>query len=129
VLFARIYPDLLRPLALPLTAGAALFAVSGCTADKPPPAAREVTTVPVAPVAPIAPAALDRFVAAVRQQLPSVVIDHRDEEVAEIGEQACDSLAAGKANAAVLGEIGEFGVTAADARKLLTLARSNACRS
>jgi hypothetical protein len=71
----------------------------------------------------------DRFVAAVQQQLPAVALDRRDEEVEALGEQACDSLAAGRKAAAVAGEISSEGVAAPDARKLVTLAGTTACPS
>ena len=72
-------------------------------------------------------AGLDRFVAAVQRQLPDVALDRRDEEVEALGEQACAGLRAGKTETAVAGEIGEQDVAPADARKLVTLARSTAC--
>jgi len=72
-------------------------------------------------------AGLDRFVAAVQRQLPDVALDRRDEEVEALGEQACAGLRAGKTDTAVAGEIGEQEVAPADARKLVTLARSTAC--
>ena len=72
-------------------------------------------------------AALDRFVAAVQKQLPGVALDRRDEEVEALGEQACAGLRAGKTDTAVAGEIGAADVAPADARKLVTLARSTAC--
>jgi hypothetical protein len=72
-------------------------------------------------------AGLDRFVAAVQRDLPGVALDRRDEEVEALGEQACAGLEAGKTDTAVAGEIGAEEVTAADARKLVTLARSTAC--
>jgi hypothetical protein len=74
-------------------------------------------------------AGLDRFVAAVREQLPAVVLDRRDEEVEELGERACDGLSAGRSSAVVAGEIGEQGVAAADARKLVALAGDTVCGS
>lgn len=97
-----------------------------------------------APVATVAPAAtadpahtdagsgdpgLDRFVAAVQQKLPDVAMDRRDEEVAELGETACDALAAGQDPAAVVRELADEGVPADQARTLFTLARTTACHS
>lgn len=70
---------------------------------------------------------LDAFVAAVQRELPDVALDRRDEEVEELGQQACQALAAGKKDGDVAGEISAEGVTAPDARKLVTLARSTAC--
>ena len=72
-------------------------------------------------------AGLDRFVAAVQQHLPDVALDRRDEEVEALGQEACAGLRAGKTDTAVAGEIGAEDVTPADARKLVTLARSTAC--
>jgi len=73
------------------------------------------------------PDRLDRFAAAVREQLPEVAMDRRDEEVEAFGEQACRALAAGEKAPAVAGEISSQGVTSADARKLVALAGSTAC--
>jgi hypothetical protein len=70
-----------------------------------------------------------RFVAAVQRRLPSVALDRRDDEVEELGEQVCDSVAAGKRTATVEGEIREFGVGKSDARTLVALAQDTACRS
>jgi uncharacterized protein DUF732 len=72
-------------------------------------------------------AGLDRFVAAVRRDLPEVALDRRDEEVEALGEQACAGLRSGKTGAVVAGEIGAEDVAPADARELVTLARSTAC--
>jgi predicted lipid-binding transport protein (Tim44 family) len=72
-------------------------------------------------------AGLDRFVAAVQRQLPAVAMDRRDEEVEDLGQQACDSLAAGQNLTTVAGEISQQGVADMDARKLVTLARTTAC--
>ena len=73
-------------------------------------------------------AGLDRFVAEVQKRLPAVALDRRDEEVEALGEQACDSLAAGESVTAVSGEISEQGVAAKDSRTLVTLAQTTACR-
>ncbi|GIM93998.1 DUF732 domain-containing protein [Paractinoplanes toevensis] len=73
-------------------------------------------------------AGLDRFVAAVQKQLPAVALDRRDEEVEALGTQACDALAAGADVPAVAGELGAQGVTSDDAKKLIALARTTACR-
>ena len=72
---------------------------------------------------------LDRFVAAVQAKLPDVALDRRDEEVEELGQQACTSLAAGKKPATVAGELRGLGVGEADARELIVLAKDTACRS
>ncbi|HEX5198563.1 MAG TPA: hypothetical protein VFW27_01360 [Actinoplanes sp.] len=70
---------------------------------------------------------LDRFVAAVQRQLPAVAVDRRDEEVEDLGVQACQGLAAGEKDAVVAGAISEQGVAIGDARKLVALARATAC--
>ncbi|MFD0524880.1 DUF732 domain-containing protein [Paractinoplanes durhamensis] len=72
---------------------------------------------------------LDRFVAAVQKQLPEVALDRRDEEVEQLGQQACDALAAGRKATAVAGELSEQGVTSTDAGKLVALAGSTMCES
>jgi len=118
------------PIAVPLLAGVAvvLATTAGCGAEPAP----EKAAVPVASTGAVLTAGsgdsgLDRFVEAVQRQLPEVALDRRDEEVEELGEQACDSLAAGEKDAAVAGEIGEQGVASADARTLVALARTTAC--
>jgi hypothetical protein len=70
---------------------------------------------------------LDAFVAAVQRELPDVALDRRDEEVEDLGQEACQGLAAGKKDAVVAGEISAEGVAPPDARKLVTLARTTAC--
>ena len=72
---------------------------------------------------------LDRFVAAVQAKLPDVALDRRDEEVEELGRQACASLAARKKTATVVGELRKLGVDDADARKLIVVAKETACRT
>ncbi|MFI6077902.1 DUF732 domain-containing protein [Actinoplanes sp. NPDC051343] len=74
-------------------------------------------------------AALDRFVAAVQQRLPEVALDRRDEEVEDLGEQACDALKGGRSATAAAGGVVEQGVTPADARMLVGLAKDNLCRT
>jgi hypothetical protein len=142
--------------AAPLTACFLVLAAAGCSSSTekstaPSPAGRVVSPVPQATttqppaVAPTvtktaalgrpqarktttAPPSIDRFVAAVQRQMPQFVVDRRDDEVAELGEEACRSLAAGKRDTAVASEITEYGVAASDARHLVTLARANACQ-
>jgi hypothetical protein len=74
-------------------------------------------------------AGLDRFVAAVRKKLPEVTLDRRVEEVEDLGEQACHALAAGRGATAAAGEVAEQGVTPADARTIVGLARNDLCRA
>jgi hypothetical protein len=124
------------------TTAAPVPVASAATVLNPVP---EITTTPAAPrprhtsPAPKTPApsptsdagsgsaGLDRFVAAVQRDLPDVALDRRDEEVEALGQQACAGLRSGKTDTAVAAEIGEEEVTPADARKLVTLARSTAC--
>lgn len=133
--FARIFA----------TTAILLSALTGCGDTDPALAPRQVVTrVPPesAPPAGIAEAGpepaptrlgagtgLDRFVAAVQAKLPDVALDRRDEEIEELGRQACAALAAGKKTASVAGELRSLGVTEADAGKLIALAKSTACRT
>jgi hypothetical protein len=71
----------------------------------------------------------DRFVAAVQRRLPKVTLDRRDEEVEDLGEQACAALGHGRSATAAAGEVAEQGVTPADARTLVGLAKDNLCRA
>jgi hypothetical protein len=144
-----------RRLAL-ATTGVAVAVMAGC-ATAPPvpqwkdpgpePASPAVTTAVAAPVrsaqppppspetratssgtpGPSAMPSGERFLAAVRGQLPEMAMDLRNEEITEMGGQACDSLAAGTARRSVAAELSEYGVPAADARKLVALARSTLC--
>jgi hypothetical protein len=122
-----------------------LLALTGCGGTGPALAPREVVTrVPPEPAPPEAPGpagpqpattrpgagtGLDRFVAAVQARLPDVALDRRDEEVEELGRQACTALAAGKKTASVAGELRNLGVGEADARELVALAKGTACRT
>ncbi|MEV6843023.1 DUF732 domain-containing protein, partial [Actinoplanes sp. NPDC051411] len=74
-------------------------------------------------------AGLDRFVAAVQRKLPDVALDRRDEEVEDLGEQACSALKGGRSATAAAGEVAERGVTPADARALVGLAKDDLCRA
>lgn len=74
-------------------------------------------------------AGLARFVAVVQQKLPGVALDRRDEEVEDLGQQACAALGAGRSATAAAGEVADEGVTPADARKLVGLARADLCRT
>jgi hypothetical protein len=78
---------------------------------------------------PVSVASGARFLAAVRGRLPEVTVDMRNEEITEMGGQACASLAAGHPRRAVVSELAEYGLPAADARELVTLARSTLCES
>ncbi|MEV0896102.1 DUF732 domain-containing protein [Actinoplanes sp. NPDC049802] len=70
----------------------------------------------------------EEFVDAVRGELPAVAMDRRGEEITELGGQACASLAAGHDRGEVAAELGGYGLAAADARRLVTLARTTLCR-
>jgi hypothetical protein len=72
---------------------------------------------------------LDRFVAAVQSRLPDVAMDRRDEEVAALGQAACDGLAGGGSPAAITRELADQGVTSTEARTLLALAKATACHT
>lgn len=78
---------------------------------------------------PVGAAALGgRFLQAVRAQLPEVAVDRRNEEITELGGEACTSLAAGQGRGEVATELTGYGLAADDARRLVTLARSTICR-
>lgn len=135
-----------------------LFTLAGCDDARPTPAAERQPAAPAVPTetasesprpavasSPASPkpaakspagvdagsgsAGLDRFVAAVQRKLPDVALDRRDEEVEELGEQACDALGKGRGATAAAGEVGAQGVSPADARALVGLARDTLCRS
>ena len=106
---------------------ATLAAPARTHADAAPPGMRTPAARATATAA-RGPGGMDRFVARVRQELPQVAVDRRDEEVAALGEQVCASLAAGRGMAAVAGEIRDQGVVAGDARALVALAGAEACR-
>jgi hypothetical protein len=93
-----------------------------------PPASREPQASPEQTPGPGAVPSDERFLAAVRGQLPEMAMDLRSEEITEMGGQACESLAAGTARRSVAAELAEYGVPAADARKLVSLARTTLCR-
>lgn len=65
---------------------------------------------------------------AVGEQLPHLTLDRREEELAVLGELACNSLAEGKPASAVADDLQEQGLAETDARALATLAATNACR-
>jgi hypothetical protein len=115
----------------------ALLALAGCDHAPPTPAAIAVPSLSAASYPPV-PAevdagsgrtGLDRFVAAVQQKLPGVALDRRDEELEDLGTEACDALSGGRSATAAAGEITDEGVTPADARALVGLARADLCRA
>ncbi|WP_229074583.1 DUF732 domain-containing protein [Actinoplanes sp. DH11] len=76
-----------------------------------------------------APAPSAGFVAAVRTEIPAVALDLRPEEISELGDQACQGLAAGKRRVVVAKSLGEYGLSTPDARELVRLARSHLCHT
>ncbi|MBL7261731.1 DUF732 domain-containing protein [Paractinoplanes lichenicola] len=70
---------------------------------------------------------IDAFVALMREKLPEVVVDRRDEEVAALGEQTCAELKRGRKDTAVIAGMTDQGFTTPDAKTVLTLARTSAC--
>ncbi|WP_433824903.1 DUF732 domain-containing protein [Actinoplanes sp. CA-015351] len=69
------------------------------------------------------------FVAAVQGRLPEVALDRRPEEITELGDQACQGLAAGKRRPTVAENLLGYGLSGADARVLVSLASSHLCRA
>ena len=76
---------------------------------------------------------LDAFVAVVRDRLPVVAADRRDEEIEVLGQQACRSIADGRPAAAVAAETRALGTGDAEAtdpataRELVRLATATLC--
>ncbi|AEV83799.1 hypothetical protein ACWT_2642 [Actinoplanes sp. SE50] len=64
----------------------------------------------------------DRFVAAVRQELPELAVDRRDEEIADLGSTACAS-----AHGQEHDDLAAYGVSPEQARKLTDVARAALC--
>jgi hypothetical protein len=131
--------------------GLAAAVLAGCGADEPavpaagstqPTAAAPAATAGSAPATPTeggtggAPAGEDgsaRFVAVVRDKLPAVAADRRDEEIGQIAEQACAGLSGGKsadevvAQARTLGTVDAEATDHATARELIKLAIDTVC--
>ncbi|MCW2137940.1 hypothetical protein BXY51_002483 [Actinoplanes cyaneus] len=59
---------------------------------------------------------------AVRRQLPELAMDRRDEEIADLGSEACASLRTDDQD-----NLSAYGVTAAQARQLRGVARADLC--
>ncbi len=120
-----------------------LFSLTGCEHAPPTPAdqsAPAATAVPKETVILPEPspadvdagsgsAGLDRFVAAVQRKLPEVALDRRDEELEDLGEQACGALKGGRGATSATGAVVDQGVSPADARTLVGLAKDTLCRS
>lgn len=69
------------------------------------------------------------FLVAVHRYLPEVAVDRRNEEITEMGGEACASLAAGRGRGSVAAEIARYGLGTAESRHLVILARSTLCGS
>ncbi|GAA4602971.1 hypothetical protein BJY16_004442 [Actinoplanes octamycinicus] len=103
----------------------ALGAVAGCSEPAPvwlegrayPSASAGARSGPAA-----APGSPDRFVAAIRRELPELALDRRDEEIADLGLDACSPAAAGRQD-----ELTASGVSAAQARRLREVALTDLC--
>lgn len=72
-------------------------------------------------------AGLERFVTAVQRKLPQVALDRRDEEVQDLGKQACTALGSGGSATDAAGVVAEQGVAPSDARALVGLAKDDLC--
>lgn len=72
-------------------------------------------------------AGLERFVTAVQRKLPQVALDRRDEEVQDLGNQACAALGSGRSATDAAGVVAEQGVAPSDARALVGLAKDDLC--
>lgn len=120
--------------AAPSVAGSVPAPEQPTQAAAPSPAATPAATSPAVTSPAVTSSAGDpgsdeRFVAAVRGQLPEVAVDRRPEEIAELGGAACTFLAAGQQRAAAAAELTGYGVTSTDARELVVLARTFLCRA
>jgi hypothetical protein len=117
-----------------LVTGVAVVVLAGCASSPPVPRWVDPEPSGAAPAASDAAmeplvASDERFVAAVRGQLPEATVDLRNEEITEMGGQACASLAAGRPRRAVVEEVAGRGLPDAAARELVVLARSTLCDS
>lgn len=126
-----------------LVAAATALTLAGCGDDAGPAPAPVVTggTTAASPAAPTDPPAQQgtgaepaaQFVSVVRDRVPEVAVDRRDDEIAAVAEQACASLADGTdADAIVertrsLGTADAEAVDQATARELIKLAIDTVC--
>ncbi|MFI7542835.1 DUF732 domain-containing protein [Actinoplanes sp. NPDC049599] len=67
------------------------------------------------------------FVAVVQRKRPDLAVDHREDELLALAEQACAALAAGRSADAVVADVRTFGTDRADARVLVRLAITTVC--
>ncbi|WP_145830875.1 hypothetical protein [Actinoplanes teichomyceticus] len=100
---------------LPPAAGSALAAP---TVSLPPASAATLT----GPGGAVAGGSPDRFVAEVRRQLPGLALDRRDEELVELGDQACTAHRTGRPEA-----LDGYGLSAGETRRLTGVARAALC--
>jgi hypothetical protein len=98
-----------------------LLCLSGCEDGSEP------AHVPVPATTSEAPAPDAGFVTAVRQDLPHLAVDRREEEIVALAEQTCTALAARRPADAVVGEVRAFGADGASARELVRLAITTVC--
>jgi Protein of unknown function (DUF732) len=115
-----------------VTVAVAVAALAGC-GDDPGPA----TTAPAEPSAqsatPAPATASAAFAEVVRDRVPEVAVDRRDEEIQAIADQACADLAGGKDADAVVAATRSLGTADAEAtdqataRELIKLAIDTTC--
>jgi hypothetical protein len=135
-----------RWLATALTTSViAVAALTGCGGDPAPSPSGAAAPSSPAPASAVTTAAGDAegpadadpgsaaFIAAVRQQLPAIGTDRRDEEIAAIAEQACAGLSAGLTGDQIVAETRTLGTEDASAtdqataRELIKLAIDKVC--
>jgi hypothetical protein len=143
-----------------MLAAATMLALAGCSddaepADVPPPPVASGTTPSPEPIsaedaettaaapkptrtrnrppAETTGTGLAGFVSVVRARVPDIAIDRRDEEIEEIAQQACASLAGGEGADAVVAETRSLGTADAEAtdqataRELIKLSIDTVC--
>jgi len=108
------------------TQAAAAGPTMGPAAAGPAAAAQAAAAGPAAAAQAIA-AGPTGFVAVVQRELPGVAVDHRDEEIVTLAQQACAALAAGRSADAVVAGVRTFGTDRASARQLIRLAVGTVC--
>jgi hypothetical protein len=132
-----------------LVAAATVLILAGCGDDPGPAAGPPATTATTteAPAATEQPSATGKpsaqtgtgaepaaeFVSVVRDRVPEVAVDRRDDEIAAVARQACASLASGKEADALVEETRSLGTVDAEAtdqataRELIKLAIDTVC--
>lgn len=102
---------------------AAVSASPSATEEQPAPASpTPSTSATSASPSPTATTDPDHFVAAVRTKIPELALDRRDEEIADLGTEACTSLRTKNQD-----NLAAYGVSAAQADQLLGMARADLC--